>query len=62
MGCFTSKDHKDNEGNNNAAKKENPPKIEKSRVTDQDKSILEVKARLRKLKTYIDKLTIDCSK
>jgi hypothetical protein len=34
----------------------------KSRVNDTDKSILEVKARLRKLKTYTDKLKIDCEK
>ena len=30
----------------------------KSRVNDTDKAILDVKARLRKLKTYVDKLNI----
>lgn len=35
---------------------------EKSRVNEQDKAILEVKARLRKLKTYIDKMTLDTQK
>lgn len=30
-----------------------------SRVTEQDRAILEVKARMRKLKTYIDKLSVD---
>jgi hypothetical protein len=35
-------------------KKEDKPA--KSRVNEQDKAILDIKARLRKLKTYTDKL------
>ena len=36
--------------------------VQKSRVNEQDKAVLEVKARLRKLKTYSDKLKIDVDK
>ena len=36
--------------------------VEKSRVNDQDKAILDVKTRLKKLKTYVDKLNLDINK
>ena len=38
-----------------APAKQEPPK---SRVNENDKAILDIKARLRKLKTYTDKLNI----
>lgn len=34
----------------------------RDRVDDTDKAILDVKARMRKIKTYIDKLKIDMDK
>ena len=39
-----------------------PDNKKKSRVNETDKAILDVKARLRKLKTYIDKLQLDTEK
>ena len=37
-------------------------KLENSRVNDQDRAILDVKTRLKKLKVYVDKLNLDVNK
>ena len=37
-------------------------KVENSRVNDQDRAILDVKTRLKKLKVYVDKLNLDVQK
>ena len=37
-------------------------KVENSRVNDQDRAILDVKTRLKKLKVYVDKLNLDVIK
>ena len=37
-------------------------KVENSRVNDQDRAILDVKTRLKKLKVYVDKLNLDVGK
>ena len=50
----TNSDRPKNGGNNNGPN--SMPK--KDRVTDTDKAVLDVKARMRKVKTYIDKLNI----
>lgn len=52
--CFKTNNHQRDDppprNNNNQ-----PPK---SRVNDQDKAILDVKSRMRSLKTYVDKLNL----
>ena len=57
--CFKANDTSDQarpvSGTSNSTGKELPVA---SRVTDQDRAILDVKARLRKLRTYIDKLNL----
>eukprot|EP00347_Sterkiella_histriomuscorum_P011315 403372921 len=65
-GLFSRKKSSNNQNDNNsnsqnkqAINNNNYQQPQKSRVNDTDKAILDIKARLRKLKTYIDKLNID---
>lgn len=56
-GLFGKPKPKNTDKKNYALKK--PAEPAKSRVNESDKAILEVKTRLKKLKTYTEKITID---
>ena len=65
MGGIFGKCFKENDNNVGKKKKANdqPPKQEvkqpqKDRITDTDRAILDVKARMKKIKVYIDKLNL----
>lgn len=56
FGKKEKKSSKSKSNNDHGSYNQSKPKID--RVTEQDKAVLDVKARMRKIKVYVDKLTL----